>query len=443
MRMPRHIKLPKPLRLRSEERLPALLALVVIVSLNALMVAKYYDVFSANVTGGYWRMFGGRFHVSGYDPVFYLVLSLWRQFFDGFRHPLLLWFLYVPAELNGWLMHVTGVNCAQILTAVILTVADFTSFILMRRLLRDVVGVGRADANLLSAMFFSFAYVMVPMVVPDHFAISMCILLLTLYVTGMAIRRRRPLPWWVAMVLFVVTAGVTLSNGVKTFIAQWAANGRRFFAWRNLLTVVVLPSVALFVVSLSIGNVPHHKTVAERRAANREEARQGLPIRHDRTGQPLGHDGFLNWTDMSTSRLDATVENLFGESLQLHPDHLLGDVWIDRPVIVRYPLAANYVVEAVIVLLFVIGVWCGRRSRFLWLCMSWFAFDMLLCMVLGFAINEVYLMGPHWLFVIPLAVAFALNGGCRPLGRAIRAAVLVVTLWMWLYNGILFVGYLI
>ena len=98
--------------------------------------------------------------------------------------PLLLWMLYPAACLNEWLMPIAGINCAQLITAAMLTVADFASFVLFHRLLRDVVGLCRADTALLTALFFSFAYVMVPMVVPDHFAFSLCLLLLTLYVCG-------------------------------------------------------------------------------------------------------------------------------------------------------------------------------------------------------------------------------------------------------------------
>ena len=42
-----------------------------------------------------------------------------------------------------------------------------------------------------------------------------------------------------------------------------------------------------------------------------------------------------------------------------------------------------------LVLLFIGGIWCGRRSRFLWMALGGFAFDMFLHMGLGFGINEV------------------------------------------------------
>ena len=59
------------------------------------------------------------------------------------------------------------------------------------------------------------------------------------------------------------------------------------------------------------------------------------------------------------------LENFFGESIMLHQQNLLGDVLRNRPVIVKYQSAVNYVVEACIVVLFLLGILAGRKSKFL------------------------------------------------------------------------------
>ena len=134
------------------------------------------------------------------------------------------------------------------------------------------------------------------------------------------------------------------------------------------------------------------------------------------------------------------MENLFGESILLHRDHLLEDVNVNRPVLVRYRHAWQYGVVAVVVLLLLAGIWCGRRELFLWLCLSWFAFDMVLHLVLGFGIIEVYIMAAHWAFVIPVAAGYLLkNVSWKPL----RAGILLLALLLWAYNGTLIAQYLI
>ena len=167
------------------------------------------------------------------------------------------------------------------------------------------------------------------------------------------------------------------------------------------------------------------------------------PVRRRKNGKPIANGEFIGWTDITTSRSESIVENLLGESIQLHQDHVLGDVLKSRPMIVSYNHWYNYAVEAVIALLFVLGVWAGRRSRFMWLVMSYFALDMVLHIGLGFGINEVYIMSAHWIYAIPIAIAFLLkNVGRRRYQLALKGVLALLALWLWTWNVTLVVGYL-
>ena len=125
----------------------------------------------------------------------------------------------------------------------------------------------------------------------------------------------------------------------------------------------------------------------------------------------------------------------------LHQDHLLEDTMGSRPMIVRYRWWICYAVEGVIVLLWLTGLWLGRKSRFLWMAMAGLAFDMVIHLVLGFGLNEVYIMASHWAFVLPVGIAFLLKSPhLRPLASYL---LLLLTTFLWLYNGVLLVGYLL
>jgi hypothetical protein len=100
----------------------------------------------------------------------------------------------------------------------------------------------------------------------------------------------------------------------------------------------------------------------------------------------------------------------------------------------------SYVVEALVVLLFIAGIWCGRQSRFLWLCLSCFGFDMFIHLILGFGLNEVFIMAPHFMFVLPIATAFLLH--CVKT-RWLRLSILLLTLYLFIYNGYLLTRFLL
>ena len=386
--------------------------------------------------------------------------------------------------LNNGLTQLTAMNLVQFIVAVPLLACAFYAFIFMFRIFRDIIKVGRADATLLSALLFSFAYVMVSAVVPDHFCVSMFLLVFALYVSGMKMQAGTRFKIWQTVALFLATAGVTLSNGIKIYIYSLFTNGRKFFRLKYFLFAVLLPAALIWGFArweYRTYVLPKEKARSEKRAQKNEEIKQKLfkifkdttSLKDDNeirkafnaelqrraeakqkrdkerpwnkhTGKPMGEGEFMRWTDATTSRASTAVENLFGESIQLHQDHLLQDTLRSRPVIVPYRWVVNYVVEGVLVLLFVAGIWCGRRSRFLWMALSGFAFDMLLHMGLGFGINEVYIMGAHWLFVVPLAVGFLLRKCYGSRSEAwLRGLLSVLVCWLFGYNLTLFVGYLI
>ena len=178
---------------------------------------------------------------------------------------------------------------------------------------------------------------------------------------------------------------------------------------------------------------------AHRKEVLRAEAKQPQKAH---SGKPVSNKRFLNWTDVSTSRTETIVENLFGESIQLHQKHTLEDVMKTRPVIVTYNWIGNYVVEALIFLLFIVGIWCGRRVKFLWLCLSFAALDIVLHIGLGFGINEVYIMTAHWIYVIPLSIAFFVRNTCGRTRQTLRILLVLLTIYLVVYNVSLLVQYL-
>ena len=455
----------KIFKIKPEERLQSSIALIVIIALNALFIYRMHELFMQPGFGPYWKAFERELHLSGYDPLTYLGVTDWDMVYQVYRHPLLsfmIWPLWLINEGFTWLF---GVNCVQYLVAGLLAFCSFYSYIFMYRIHREVIQLERTDATLLTAFFFSFAYILMSAIVPDHFTISMFLLLITLYISGICIKKRREFKWWQSALLFYITAGVTLSNGIKVFLSGFFVNLRDFFRPKYLFLAVILPAALLWGTATweyRTYVLPKEKARAELKAKKAEQLeakvaqmtpeerasyeerkakrKKILERQAAKTGKSMEDHGFLKWTDISTSRWQTAYENFFGESLQFHQDYLLEDVLVRRPVFVPYRWNISYVVESLILLLFVIGLWLGRRSRFLWLSLSCFAFDMFIHIILGFGINEIYIMTPHWAFVIPIVTAYLLKLWHA---RWIRMVILVMTLYLFIYNGWLLIDFLV
>ena len=75
--------------------------------------------------------------------------------------------------------------------------------------------------------------------------------------------------------------------------------------------------------------------------------------------------------------------------------------------------------------------------------LSYFGFDMFIHLILGFGINEIFIMAPHWLFVIPLAIAYAFKKAKKNQHKALQLSVLALTAYLLVYNGCLLVDFLL
>lgn len=478
-------------RVKREERLLALAMLVLLIALDALVVCKYYDVFTP-LNSHYWHLFISKFHISGFDPITYSVVSDWTAGYNVYRHPLLAFYMYIPYLINQGLIWLTGINCAVFVVSAIQTFSAFYSALFIYRIFREVVGVSRTDSTLLTFFYFGFAFVMISAMVPDHFIISMMLLLLALYVSGKLILRRRKLTIWQSVLYFFITAGTSLNNGLKIYLSELFVNGWRIFRPKYLFLAILLPAGLTWgAARLSYDYIVWPRDMAAKQArakakadkqrkqkqeqakkahedsiriasftiAQRDSLRRDSVVRNSAArvkaaadkakkkrvskGVPISHKQFLDWTDVTTSRTESIVENLFGESIQIHQDYLLGDVMRSRPIIVNYRYAINYVVEGVIALFFILGIWAGRRSRFLWLVMSYFALDMVLHVGLGFGINEVYIMSAHWIYAIPIATAYLLKAATpRRTSLLLKGMIAVLAIFLWIWNVNLIVQYL-
>ena len=107
------------LSIKREEHLPVGLFFVWQLLLQTLAITKYVPLFT-NPSSNYYKLFVDNYHLSGFDPLTYLVVSDWSLAFDVNRHPLLALFYYPFSLLNELLIYITGTNFAIYIVACVL-----------------------------------------------------------------------------------------------------------------------------------------------------------------------------------------------------------------------------------------------------------------------------------------------------------------------------------
>lgn len=438
-------------KVKKEERISSLIALTMFIVLNGLFFYKYGNLFLRAHHVSFWQLFAKTYHVSGFDAWSYIFMSNGKLYFEIPRHPLFAVILYPFYLINKELIAAGNTNYAMIFMAILLIASAYYSFIFVYRIFRNIIGMSRFDSNLLSAMLYSFGMVMVSMLVPDHFCWSLFLLTMTLYLAGMAMKERRRLSSWTIGILGFLTGGVTLSNIAKTYLAAWFVNGKKVFAWKNM-TAMIVPAVLLIGIAYVIHTeIREPQFAVDKSIEVKSYAKDSLQQRKDsihhawvmaHTGTPMKEEGFWKWTDMSTSRSDALIHNMMGESIQLHDSYLLDDMCVNRPTIVKYNYAFNYVIEGIIALLFVMGIIAGIRHKFFLLVLSWLGFDIVVHFVMGFGLSEMYIMACHWIFIIPIAIAYLMKSLTPSKQMILRGITLLLTLYLWAWNGYLVFSYM-
>ena len=232
-------------KIRKEERWLALVIFLMLAVLNSFVIARYAGAFT-QITDDYYKNFIRHFCVSGFDPLTYWVLSDWSAAYNVYRHPLLAAYMYVPYLLNMGLMKLTGYNCALFIAIAIQIFCGFYAMIFLYRIFREVVELGQKVSRMLTLLFFSFGFVMVTTIVPDHFVISMMLLILALYISGKRMKSHHQFKIWQSILYFLLTAGTSLNNGLKIFLSSFFVNGKAFFRPKHLLLAVVLPAGLLW-----------------------------------------------------------------------------------------------------------------------------------------------------------------------------------------------------
>lgn len=432
-------------KIKHEERWLAVVAVIVFVALNALLIYSHWDMYTKPLLhGGSWTVFHNRFEMSGYDCWSWMTVSEMRIHFETIRHPLYLSFLYPMYQLNFWLMSWTGINWAVFMLAAVLVFSATYSAIFVYRILRELLSVRRGESYLLVAMLFSFGHVMVPAIVPDHFIISMMLLTMTIYICGKKMQKSRTFKTWQSAVLLFFTSGIAASNGIKTILAGLFANGRQFFHPKYIILGIILPLAALIGIQqwqYYAFEVPQAEEIHKIEKANRHKItaakRKAMALHRkqvQKTRMKVAGKGLLSMMDFQTPRRAILQENFFGETILLHEDHALDDIVQSRPVVTYYHHWWAYAIEIFFLLIFLCGSWFGRRERIMQMLLCWFGVDIMLNIVLGFAVNELYLMASGWLFIIPIASGYMLKRLSRQSRLALNILLSALTLFLWSHN---------
>lgn len=430
-----------------ESMLITLLGFIIMASLNNMMLQWQPDLFTSTRYGA-WSQFWNHGEFSGFDTYTYIVVTSFRPVYVLSRHPILAMMMWPFYEVNEALRDEFGINCAIYVVAVLWSLLATCSWVLMYRILRKIIEMSWQVSLLLTLFFFSLSHVMIITFFPDHMGITLPLVLLAIYLAGRAIKQQRTMPLWQSLSLAFLATGVTTTNIVKVGIADFFTQiGKKPFAkvCRHFLCYLIPLALLYGAYAIQMDTTQRaEQELAQDIVEKKAEKNEAFARKHKAEQakmakikeQQIFDNPIVTNTEYHIDRLPSLVENVFGEGLILHEDYLLKDANREghRPVLVRYNHWCYYAVEATIVVLFLAGLWFGRRDRIMWIAFSIFLVDMLLHVGLNFASSDVYIMTAHWAFVLPIALAYLIKKVSKPMQALTLTLTLTLTFFLWWHN---------
>ena len=445
-----------------------MVGLLIMVASNALMLLYNWDLFTSTKVGS-WSCFWNHYEVSGFDSLTYIVLSTWRPVYVLSRHPLLAWMMWPLSEINNLIRDEFCFNAAIVVVAVVWVLLGLWAWTTMYKIMRNRVGLPPLPSLLLTLLFYGFSHIMLTTSVPDHMSLTLPLLLFTIY----RATSKEGMKLWQALLLTMVSMGVTTTNIVKVWLADMFGSqnkkGKRF----GQLTAYIFKRSLWYIIPVALVGAAYFYQMDTTQRDEKEYAEHVIQERSKkdtvfakkiaasraaqqevRTKQMI-NSAIVTNTEYYIDRWPSLQENIFGEGLILHEEYTLKDANRKghRPVLVRYSHVWDYIAEAIIVVLFIIGIWCGRKERLMQMTLAMFLIDMVLHVGLQFASADVYIMTPHWAFVIPIALGYLLKtvSGRTSAGIVVSTpATLVtvvlyiaVTLFLWIHNTSLIIPYIL
>jgi len=347
----------------------------------------------------------------GYDSFFYIggdypKLMLSKIISWNLRHPIFV-IINLPILLvDALLPNNLHVALFALVSSTIMTFSNLFIYKICEHL-----DINRLCSILSIILFSSFAHIILLSGQAETFVytISFCLFMILL-----ALKKASDLVS--DNFIFAVLTGTTITNCVFFFIIKfWEKSGN---IKESLISTI--KSSLLFIPLFSITFI-------------------GLAFRLFVKHIPL-KDAILNDTYKfvhdDINLLDVTWKHYFAEPILFHyTDQVV--LTQNAEVLPDYPF--NIYNLIIFLILFFAFVWGGLfrlKNMISKICVSFFAYNILIHFVCGYGNNELQLFCGHWLFFVPLLVAMGLNSiKYVYIRRSLQLAFLLISLFIAIHNG--------
>lgn len=346
----------------------------------------------------------GLTHFSGYDPNSFI--SAFSQPIQTaqatIRHPLFrVFMLPLSLVINAATVFINS-EVVVFLIYLFFNVVGCYSVIFLFRILNEIINLNIFRSVLLCVFFSSFAHVLAQFFTPESYPISLLLLLICIYIIGEELKTEEQQSPLLHSILFFLTAGTTITNGLKFLILYWF---RKSTLVHKLKWILVTGALFLF----TSGVVYLGTKVLEKRrplntsitTINETKTQQKKTVTEITKTSP----GFLKFINFKIKLWPSVIENMLGESVLYHDANFKSDISRGRDIYLSYSNKTNYIFIAILYSLLVFVLLLSIKEELIFMLISMFSVDLFIHVICRFGLDEAYIFSAHWIFIIPIILS--------------------------------------
>ena len=348
----------------------------------------------------------------GYDNPYILK----RGFSNVTSHPFLAIFLG-PIVLISRLFLVLGIKYQSLFVLLFCNYFIVQAQVVLRRYMYDVIGIDKAAVDSFTLFMAVTSCVLTLTMTVESFSLSFFVLTLLTYSFSYKLLKKESLPIGLGMFFTFTAGGITLTNVVKAWTPYFfeATSFKNRIKKSSLFVGFFLVLYAAFLIVMNFG-------------FGRERFFDAFN-RFERYSEPYNYD-FLEY-------IQTAVTHFFGSGFLLPKFVVQMRPSPEGPssVLINYDSTWEYILIFCIWLLILAGFFIERRNKIVQFLLLNLLVDIVLHVVLKYGIGEAFIYAGHWIFVAPIAMAWAYKGLTPRIKYYFRIAIIVISGILLINNG--------
>lgn len=279
----------------------------------------------------------------------------------------------------------------------VLVMSSFVSgsLILILRYLSEFIKINKWRSIFLTVITGFFSTSLILSFTPESFTISMYLLTFTFVYSSITIKKEGRLPFIQFSLLVILTCGTTITNVIKSCLPELISEISLFQAFKRISFLTIILIVGLIVYYIGFIKI---MTLLK--------GESNYSPLHDVFNQYMTYSNDANYTFITeTSFFDKVLCYFFGTPILF--GGFTTEVYFNfkfLPEINIQPYSLYWQKGVVISMVFtmIISLIQNYKQPFFLILIGSFMFDVFIHVGLRFGLNESFIYGGHWVFLIPL-----------------------------------------